>query len=143
MSLVRVTLATSSMGVRGLDKIILHITLRAWALLSPALFCSGSCNGARGPSTDKFLRNFVFQTLGSFSLDLSGFHLPPYSLLLFSFISFLLSFHCPQLSRGRPLSISSRYHRLPIAPGRKIKAQAGWVTYRFMAGIVTQTMPFS
>ena len=68
MRMVRVTLAVSSTGAGLLDKNMLHLPLRVWAFLSPAL-CSilEAGGGARRLGAGTCFRLYVVQTLGSFS----------------------------------------------------------------------------
>lgn len=90
----------SRRGGRGLGKSNLSMSiLYVSGPCVPSLsFCSGVGGGARGPGTGKCLRHFVVQTLGSFSMDLSGFHPPSlaisscFSLFFFFFFTFLILF---------------------------------------------------
>ena len=103
MRMVRVTLAVSSTGAGLLDKKMLHLPLRVWALLSPALALGqGTVSGSI-----LFILWVLFQSI----------------LILFCLTFLILP--PPQHSRGQPPSMSSRFQHLPTALGLKIKAQAG------------------
>ena len=134
MRMVRIILAAPSTGAGVLDKSMLYLPLRVWALLSPALSPileagdGARSFGGRGP----------FQVLYCCS-DSVLFH----TILIPHFPLILLIFPPLQCSRGQPPSISCRFQPLSIAHVLKIKAQAGWMTCRFMAGRVTRALPFS